>query len=179
MKKLFYLWIAVILFESFGCVGHKTSGVASWEYINTSKAYIPYDKLKEAIDNSDLPGFDKSVQGAVGWDLEGGKGTIAGAFCYLKGSPQQQHPQFNLNVYDSVEKVNSLLSYSGEVPFEITGNKGDLIYAQYKNKTSRYHCLILIKNRLLLDFTAHQIDIEGLHKVCTSFNTSEFERLLI
>ena len=178
MNKTFLFTLFSLLFASLQCHSSSPSASGNWEYINNSKIYVSSSKLIATINSTNIPGFDSHTQGAVPVDLGEDEGTSAACFYWLEGSSQQGHPQFMLSVYDSSQKVESLLTYSGEMPFEIVSKSRNLLYAHYKNKTSRYHCLILIKDRLLLDFTAHEIRPDELDRVCLTYDTREFEELV-
>ena len=179
MLRLILSVLFSLIFASGQCASvSKPVASGNWEYINPSGIYIPYPQLETAINNTDIPGFDNGTPGAHGWNLENGKGTTAGTFYYVKGSSQQQQQQFMFYVFDSGERVESCLNHAGEKQFQITEQKGNLIYAEYTVKDSRLHCLILIENRILLQFTAYRINPDDLRKVVMNYDTSAFERLM-
>jgi len=180
MNKLFFSILFSLVFASLRC-GASTppaSGTSgNWEYINTSNTYIPYTQLVTAINNTPIPGFDDRGY-AGGMEVYEGKGTQAGDFYWPRGSDQKEKQHFMLVVFDSPDKVTHRQMDEGREPLKITKSKKDLIYGEYTTKGGKYVGLILIRNRILLQFVSYGIDSNDLRKICDGYDTSAFEALI-
>jgi len=148
---------------------------AEFIYINNTGKFIPKDELAKCL-AVDIPNYDRDKNAPIGIELENGTGEMAGSTLYSKGMVDRSpaKPSFMVMLLDAEDHVEKVKSWS---TFKVIRATNGLIYAEYRTKQPRLISLILVKNRLLIEFIQMQASEGELSKVVENYDLSCVENL--
>ncbi len=146
---------------------------AEWVYINESDDMIEPKDLYSALDR-DIAGYEKAENPPEDFYHypEDGKGSYA-------GHPYSKKDRVAIIViaYDSEDKVYEI---SNSQDFEVFGISNGNLYAKRSSNKAAIRYWILIRNRILIDFTgvAELVPEAELERIVRSYDVARFEKLV-
>lgn len=152
---------------------YESNDKGGWIYINESDDMIEPKDLYSALD-SDIAGYDRSKVPPEDFYeyLEDGKGSKA-ADVYEKND----RVAIIIQTYDSEDKVYEI---SNRSEFEVFGISNGNMYAKRSSNKAAIRYWILIKNRILIDFTgvAELVPEDELESIVRSYDVARCEKLV-